>query len=164
MIEGKAKRYKPTDDDAPIYSAAQVGVLRVLSCFGSSCRCSGFHAVCHASCTPLPTTHHVDCFTYGAVQIAMMGGTLAEGKQDAAQQPPRKPGPQLEPAPQRSARTPGTQAMGVSEFLGKGVGGAQLPRKQQDRKLKEQKKRELGQSAIGSWKTEAEMLLRQTYD
>jgi hypothetical protein len=44
------------------------------------------------------------------------------------------------------------------------VGGALLPRKHQDRKNKEQKKRALGQSAIGSWKTEAEMALRQQYD
>ena len=34
----------------------------------------------------------------------------------------------------------------------------------QDRKDKEKEKRGKGQSAIGSWKTEAEMVLRQQYD
>ncbi|KAK9904771.1 hypothetical protein WJX75_002212 [Coccomyxa subellipsoidea] len=49
-------------------------------------------------------------------------------------------------------------------FMDKGVGGAQLPRRRQERKDKEKSKRQLGQSAIGSWKTEAEMVLRQQYD
>lgn len=44
------------------------------------------------------------------------------------------------------------------------AGGALLPRKKQDRKDKEKAKRQLGQSSIGSWKTEAEMVLRQQYD
>jgi hypothetical protein len=57
-----------------------------------------------------------------------------------------------------------SKAMGVNDFLDKGVGGALLPRKAQDRKEKEKKKRAAGQSAIGSWKTEAEMVLRQQYD
>lgn len=40
-----------------------------------------------------------------------------------------------------------------------------LPRKRgQDRKDREKDKRQKGQSAIGSWKTEAEMVLRQQYD
>ena len=40
-----------------------------------------------------------------------------------------------------------------------------LPRKRgQDRKDKEKEKRGKGQSAIGSWKSEAEMVLRQQYD
>jgi hypothetical protein len=55
-------------------------------------------------------------------------------------------------------------AMGVSDFLNKGVGAAKLPRKEQARAEKEKKKRALGQSAIGTWKTEAEMVLRQQYD
>ena len=54
--------------------------------------------------------------------------------------------------------------MGVSDFLNKGVGAAKLPRKEQARAEKEKKKRALGQSAIGTWKTEAEMVLRQQYD
>ena len=54
--------------------------------------------------------------------------------------------------------------MGVSDFMDKGVGGAQLPRRRQERKDKEKQKRQLGQSAIGSWKTEAEMMMRQLYD
>lgn len=54
--------------------------------------------------------------------------------------------------------------MGVSEFLDKGVGGAALPRQRADRKDKEKSKRSLGQSSIGEWKSEAEMVLRQQYD
>lgn len=42
--------------------------------------------------------------------------------------------------------------------------GAALPRKRQDRKDKEKSKRQMGQSSIGTWKTEAEMVLRQQYD
>ena len=52
----------------------------------------------------------------------------------------------------------------VSEFLGKGVGAAQLPRKGRDRVDKEKEKREKGQSTHASWKSEAEMVLRQQYD
>ncbi len=57
-----------------------------------------------------------------------------------------------------------TPAMGVSEFLDKGVGGAALPRRRADRKDKEKSKRSLGQSSVGEWKSEAEMVLRQQYD
>ena len=39
-----------------------------------------------------------------------------------------------------------------------------LPRDKQERKDREKAKRERGQSAIGSWKSEAEMVLRQQYD
>lgn len=39
-----------------------------------------------------------------------------------------------------------------------------LPRKAQDRKDRERSKRERGQSAISTWKSEAEMVLRQQYD
>lgn len=39
-----------------------------------------------------------------------------------------------------------------------------LPRDKQERKDRERAKRERGQSAIGSWKSEAEMVLRQQYD
>ena len=39
-----------------------------------------------------------------------------------------------------------------------------LPRREQERKDRERAKRERGQSAIGSWKSEAEMVLRQQYD
>ncbi len=51
-----------------------------------------------------------------------------------------------------------SKPMEVAEFLTKGIGAAQLPRKAQDRKDKEKEKRSKGQSAIGSWKTEAEMV------
>jgi hypothetical protein len=64
----------------------------------------------------------------------------------------------------KAARGPATKPMAVSEFLDKGVGGAQLPRKQQDRKEKEKLKRAAGQSTHKEWKSEAEMVLRQQYD
>ena len=54
--------------------------------------------------------------------------------------------------------------MEVTEFMDRGVGGAQLPRKRQDRVGKEKSKRERGQSSHASWKSEAEMVLRQQYD
>ncbi len=53
--------------------------------------------------------------------------------------------------------------MDVADFVGKG-GGASLPRKQQERRDKEKRKRMSGQSAIATWKTEGEMQLRQLYD
>ncbi len=52
----------------------------------------------------------------------------------------------------------------VSEFLNKGVGTAQLPRKNADRKDKETDKRMRGQSTHSHWKSEAEMVLRQQFD
>lgn len=61
-------------------------------------------------------------------------------------------------------RRKATKAMGVTDFMDKGVGGAQLPRKRQDRKDKEKSKRVMGQSSHASWKSEAEMVLRQQYD
>ena len=63
-----------------------------------------------------------------------------------------------------NSRRKATKAMGVTDFMDKGVGGAQLPRKRQDRKDKEKSKRAMGQSAHASWKSEAEMVLRQQYD
>jgi hypothetical protein len=85
------------------------------------------------------------------LQIAMMGGNVehllaAEGQQE------------------KHDRGPATKAMGVSDFLDKGLGAAQLPRKQQDRKEKEKKKRTAGQSTHAHWKSEAEMVLRQQFD
>ncbi|PNH07960.1 hypothetical protein TSOC_005544, partial [Tetrabaena socialis] len=82
--------------------------------------------------------------TYSAVQIAMMGGQVAE-------RPGKAPG-----AP--------TAPMEVSEFLIKGHGAAQLPRRDQDRKDKEKEKRGKGQSTHSHWKSEAEMVLRQQFD
>jgi hypothetical protein len=58
----------------------------------------------------------------------------------------------------------GSKPMGVQDFLEQGVGGAQLPRSQQDRKDREKEKRSKGQSTHAVWKSEAEMLLRQQYD
>lgn len=82
----------------------------------------------------------------------MLGGNVGDDGDEAAG---ARPGPKQ--------RKP-TAAMGVTDFLDKGLGAAQLPRKQQDRKDKEKSKRAMGQSSIGSWKTEAEMVLRQQYD
>lgn len=101
-----------------------------------------------------------------AAQIAMLGGQWkpsADG--DSLDGRPSIVGPSLPPGLQdgKTARK-ASRAMGVPEFMDKGIGGAQLPRKRQDRKDKEKSKRQLGQSAIGSWKTEAEMILRQQYD
>lgn len=53
--------------------------------------------------------------------------------------------------------------MGMNDFMDK-VGTSSLPRRNTDRRDKEKEKRAKGQSAIGSWKTEAEMALRQQYD
>ena len=76
--------------------------------------------------------------------------------------------PQGRPGAERPSAGPSgrksTPAMGVSDFLDKGMGGAALPRKRADRKDKEKSKRSLGQSSIGEWKSEAEMVLRQQYD
>jgi len=52
--------------------------------------------------------------------------------------------------------------MPVAEALANAA--AALPRKQQDRRDREKNKRERGQSSISTWKTEAEMVLRQQYD
>mmetsp|Transcript_17086 Transcript_17086/g.43824 ORF Transcript_17086/g.43824 Transcript_17086/m.43824 type:complete len:232 (+) Transcript_17086:447-1142(+) len=86
---------------------------------------------------------------YSEAAIALMGGNVdkAEGSRQAGD---KRKGP--------------SAAMPVQDFLEKGVGGAALPRKRQDRKDKEKSKRQMGQSSIGEWKTEAEMVLRQQYD
>ena len=55
-----------------------------------------------------------------------------------------------------------THPMSVEDFVGKG--GASLPRKRQERKDKEKAKRMRGQSSHDTWKSEAEMALRQQYD
>ena len=57
-----------------------------------------------------------------------------------------------------------SKPMPVDDFLSRGLGGAQLPRQQQDRKDKEKLKRAAGQSTHSHWKSEAEMVLRQQYD
>ncbi len=101
------------------------------------------------------------------MQIAMLGGNVSEDHR--AQQAggggaggggggggggPRAPaGP----------RVP-SKALPVAEFLNSKGGAALLPRKAQDRRDKEKDKRMKGQSAIGSWKSEAEMVLRQQFD
>ena len=64
-------------------------------------------------------------------------------------------------APWKAPRS--SRAMDVADFVNKG-GSAMLPRKQQERREKEKKKRLAGQSAIGSWKSETEMQQRQLYD
>lgn len=74
----------------------------------------------------------------------MMGGNIGDGPKAAASGP--------------------TKPMEVSEFLNKGLGAAQLPRRTQDRKDKEKEKRTRGQSTHSHWKSEAEMVLRQQFD
>ena len=99
-----------------------------------------------------------------AAQIAMLGGQWRPSAEEESE--PAAIGPVL-PGGQRDGmhgKKGPTKAMAVSEFMDKGIGGAALPRRKQDRKDKEKSKRALGQSAIGSWKTEAEMVLRQQYD
>lgn len=99
-----------------------------------------------------------------AAQIAMLGGQWrpsADEETAPASIGPALPGGQHD---SKAGKKAPTKAMGVSDFMDKGVGGAQLPRRRQERKDKEKSKRQLGQSAIGSWKTEAEMVLRQQYD
>ncbi|WIA36891.1 hypothetical protein OEZ86_008139 [Tetradesmus obliquus] len=83
---------------------------------------------------------------YTAAQIAMMGGNAEQLLQEQQEQQGGK-----------AARGPATKPMEVTEFLDKGLGGAVLPRKQQDRKDKEKLKRAAGQSTHAQWKTEAEM-------
>ena len=62
-------------------------------------------------------------------------------------------------APRRDFRS---KAVPVSDALANP--SLNLPRDKQERKDRERAKRERGQSAIGSWKSEAEMVLRQQYD
>lgn len=82
------------------------------------------------------------------LQIAMMGGNVEHLLEQEG----------------KVGRGPATKPMPVSDFLDKGLGGAQLPRQQQDRKDKEKKKRAAGQSTHSVWKSEAEMVLRQQFD
>lgn len=60
------------------------------------------------------------------LQIAMLGGQV-RGKGAA----PAAPGPALPPGAKADAAKQRSQAMGVSEFLDKGVGAALMPRKAQ---------------------------------
>lgn len=94
-----------------------------------------------------------------AAQIAMLGGQWKPSTAETLPGDDRDPG-----AGNAGVKRKATAAMGVNEFMEKGVGGAALPRNRQDRKDKEKLKRAKGQSSVGSWKTEAEMVLRQQYD
>lgn len=97
-----------------------------------------------------PTESWMSCM----LQIAMMGGNV-EHMLDGSSDPVSS---------SKAARGPSTKPMPVKDFLDKGLGGAQLPRKQQDRKDKEKLKRAAGQSTHSQWKSEAEMVLRQQFD
>lgn len=77
---------------------------------------------------------------------------VAEAAEAAAQAP-------ASAAPRRDFRS---KAVAVSEVMANPQ--LNLPRDKQERKDRERAKRERGQSAIGSWKSEAEMVLRQQYD
>jgi hypothetical protein len=79
------------------------------------------------------------------------GGAVARGGAPGAAGPPRPAG---------ADRGVATKAMGVADFLDKGLGGAKLPRKKQDRAEKEKQKRAKGQSTHAEWKSEAFMVLR----
>lgn len=98
-----------------------------------------------------------------AAQVAMLGGQWASSA-DATEEGSKRQGPQPAPQTDPNPKRKSTSAMGVQDFLDKGHGGAQLPRKKQDRKDMEKSKRERGQSSHAAWKSEAEMVLRQQYD
>jgi len=86
---------------------------------------------------------------YSAVQIAMLGGNVkgpVQGGEGAGGGKPKS-----------------THATDMKEFMAKG-GAVPLPRKAADRKDKEKSKRDRGQSGVQTWKSEAEMVLRQQYD
>ncbi|MEW5298446.1 MAG: hypothetical protein WDW36_001569 [Sanguina aurantia] len=146
VIEAKFKRNKTMD--APEYTAMQVALL------GGN------------------VADRIDA--YKQAMIALMGGDVAdqggdEGGGTGSVQAVRGPTPaaghgQGDASQGKRDRGPSTKPMPVSEFMDKGAGGAQLPRRAQDRKDKEKLKREAGQSVHASWKTEAEMVLRQQYD
>lgn len=109
------------------------------------------------------TDDRVDSSIVTAAQVAMLGGQWAS-KADAAEDGDSRSGPQPALAADSKPKRRTTSAMGVTDFLDKGHGGAQLPRKKQDRKDMERSKRERGQSSHSAWKSEAEMVLRQQYD
>ncbi|KAL4419696.1 hypothetical protein ABPG75_006794 [Micractinium tetrahymenae] len=101
------------------------------------------------------TDDRVELGGVSGAQIAMLGGHVkADDEEGGAAGAGKHPAPKGKP----------TRPMGVDEFLDKGLGGAQLPRKRQDRKDKEKEKRMRGQSTHAQWKSEAEMVLRQQYD
>ncbi|KIY93462.1 hypothetical protein MNEG_14500 [Monoraphidium neglectum] len=87
----------------------------------------------------------------------MLGGKLPVAAAAAAAAAGGEPGA-------RHDRGKATAAMPVQDFLDQGLGGAQLPRKQQDRKEREKQKRQKGQSTHAEWKPESWMVLRQQYD
>jgi hypothetical protein len=98
-------------------------------------------------------------------QIAMLGGKTAAtadgGGAAAAPAGPRAPpGAAGPPGAARPGAAAATKAMPVTDFLDKGLGGAKLPRKKQDRAEKERAKRAKGQSTHSEWKSEAFMVLR----
>jgi hypothetical protein len=176
VIEGKAKRFKQEDgpEATQQYTAAQVSMRsatavvvvcawlysnvsdrQTVSAAGSwwlhPAIASAWHsAYFHKGQKP----PHTLCAALLPLQIAMMGGNV-EKMLDGSSDPV---------GGGKAARGPATKPMAVTEFLDKGVGGAQLPRKQQDRKDKEKLKRAAGQSTHSQWKSEAEMVLRQQYD
>jgi len=105
--------------------ARLLSVGRVLGCVGLICKrilwtlgWTQTHCLTHPDQPPINN------------QIAMLGGKMAAaGAVDGAEQ-------------QRKDKGKATAAMPVSEFMDKGLGGAQLPRKRQDRKEKEKEKSE----------------------
>ncbi len=99
-----------------------------------------------------------------SVACCVMSGGQWASSADATEEGSKRQGPQPAPQTDVNPKRKSTSAMGVQEFLDKGHGGAQLPRKKQDRKDMEKSKRDRGQSSHAAWKSEAEMVLRQQYD
>ncbi len=108
-----------------------------------------------------------------AAAIAMLGGQGRDDDEeddDHADHNNPRAGPRvggvgpLRPPPEPGSKKRPTGSMAVDSFLDKGVGGAQLPRRDQARKDREKNKRARGQSSHSHWKSEAEMVLRQQYD
>ncbi|KAK9825357.1 hypothetical protein WJX81_002884 [Elliptochloris bilobata] len=108
------------------------------------------------------TDERVGSSAVTAAQVAMLGGEWDGDRGNEAPGSAVLRGPVPLKTVAAKASKP-SKAMDVADFVNKG-GGALLPRKQQERRDKEKRKRLAGQSAIGSWKSETEMQLRQLYD
>jgi len=103
---------------------------------------------------------------YSDVQVAMLGGHVKAhaGAQEGKAGVVGPVGPTAPPGLGAAPTKVRTKPEAFESFLDKGLGGQQLPRKNQDRKEREKMKREKGQSTHKEWKSEAEMALRQQYD
>lgn len=126
-------------------------------------------ATCRGSCgdgnTCVSHTHMVIAMTLpDTCSSAVYSGGQWASSADATEPGSNRQGPQPALPVDANSKRKSTPAMGVQDFLDRGHGGAQLPRKKQDRKDMEKSKRDRGQSSHAAWKSEAEMVLRQQYD